>query len=79
MKICPSGWRWWTLAVACILLLIAIVAVNYASAHPFFSILLMTSGRQAEALDEIRRAQEFDPLSLIVNDVAGWIYYEGRQ
>jgi TolB-like protein/DNA-binding winged helix-turn-helix (wHTH) protein/Flp pilus assembly protein TadD len=52
---------------------------NYSSAHQFYSILLMTSGRQAEALDEIRRAQELDPLSLIVNDVAGWIYYEGRQ
>jgi TolB-like protein/DNA-binding winged helix-turn-helix (wHTH) protein/Tfp pilus assembly protein PilF len=51
---------------------------NYASAHQFYSILLMTSGRQAEALDEIRRAQELDPLSLIVNEVAGWIYYEGR-
>ena len=52
---------------------------NYASAHQFYSILLMTSGRQTEAIAEIRRAQELDPLSLIVNDVVGWIYYEGRQ
>ena len=52
---------------------------NYASAHQFYSILLMTSGRQSEAIAEIRRAQELDPLSLIVNDVVGWIYYEGRQ
>jgi TolB-like protein/DNA-binding winged helix-turn-helix (wHTH) protein/Tfp pilus assembly protein PilF len=51
---------------------------NYASAHQFYSILLMTSGRQGEALAEIQRAQELDPLSLIINDVAGWIYYEGR-
>src|SRR5215467_3828044 len=42
-------------------------------------IILMASGRQAEAVTEIRRAQELDPLSLIVNDVVGWIYYEGRQ
>ena len=52
---------------------------NYASAHHFYSILLMASGRQSEAVLEIRRAQELDPLSLIVNDVVGWIYYEGRQ
>ena len=52
---------------------------NYASAHHFYSICLMTSGRQAEALAEIRRAQELDPLSLIINSVYGWIYYEGRQ
>lgn len=52
---------------------------NYTSAHHFYSILLMTAGRQAEAIQEIRRAQELDPLSLIVNDVVGWIYYEGRQ
>jgi TolB-like protein/DNA-binding winged helix-turn-helix (wHTH) protein/Tfp pilus assembly protein PilF len=52
---------------------------NYASAHHFYSICLMTSGRQAEALSEIRRAQELDPLSLIINSVYGWVYYEGRQ
>src|SRR6266496_4512645 len=52
--------------------------VNYASAHQFYSILLMCSGRQIEALTEINRAKELDPLSLIVNDVVGWIQYEGR-
>jgi len=52
---------------------------NYASAHHFYSICLMTAGRYKEAVAEIRRAQELDPLSLIVNDVLGWTYYEGRQ
>jgi TolB-like protein/DNA-binding winged helix-turn-helix (wHTH) protein/Tfp pilus assembly protein PilF len=52
---------------------------NYASAHHFYSILLMTAGRQAEAIAEIKRARELDPLSLIINDVEGWLYYEGRQ
>jgi serine/threonine-protein kinase len=51
---------------------------NYASAHHFYSICLMTSGRQSEALAEITRAQDLDPLSLIINSVHGWIYYEGR-
>jgi Tfp pilus assembly protein PilF len=52
---------------------------NYASAHHFYSILLMAAGRQPEALVEIKRAQELDPLSLIVNDVVGWIHYQGRE
>jgi TolB-like protein/Tfp pilus assembly protein PilF len=52
---------------------------NYASAHHFYSVLLMASGRQSEAVAEIKRAQELDPLSLIISDVVGWIYYEGRQ
>jgi TolB-like protein/DNA-binding winged helix-turn-helix (wHTH) protein/Flp pilus assembly protein TadD len=52
---------------------------NYASAHHFYSICLLTAGRQKEALAEIQRAQELDPLSLIITSVHGWIYYEGRQ
>lgn len=52
---------------------------NYASAHHFYSICLMSAGRHAEAQAEIQRALELDPLSLIINSVHGWIYYEGRQ
>jgi len=52
---------------------------NYASAHHFYSICLMTAGRQSEALAEITRAEELDPLSLIISSVHGWIYYEGRE
>jgi tetratricopeptide (TPR) repeat protein len=39
----------------------------------------MSAGRHSEAQAEIQRAQELDPLSLIINSVHGWIYYEGRQ
>jgi tetratricopeptide (TPR) repeat protein len=52
---------------------------NYASAHHFYSICLLTAGRQREALAEIQRAQELDPLSLIITSVHGWIFYEERQ
>lgn len=52
---------------------------NYASAHHFYSICLMSAGRHSEAQAEIQRAQELDPLSLIINSVHGWIYYEGRK
>jgi eukaryotic-like serine/threonine-protein kinase len=52
---------------------------NYASAHHFYSICLMTAGRRSEAVAEIKRAQELDPLSLIITSVHGWIHYEGRE
>jgi TolB-like protein/DNA-binding winged helix-turn-helix (wHTH) protein/Tfp pilus assembly protein PilF len=52
---------------------------NYASAHHFYSICLMSSGRQEAAVAEIKRAQELDPLSLIITSVHGWIHYEGRE
>jgi len=52
---------------------------NYATAHHFYSVYLMASGRHLEAQAEIKRARELDPLSIIINSVVGWIYYEGRQ
>ena len=36
-------------------------------------------GRTGEGIQEIRRAQDLDPLSLIANVNAGWIYYFARQ
>jgi len=38
---------------------------NYATAHHWYSELLMGLGRHEEALAEIRRALEIDPLSLL--------------
>lgn len=52
---------------------------SYAAAHDWFSIYLMARGRTEEALNSIRRAQELDPLSLIINtDVACALYYARR-
>jgi serine/threonine-protein kinase len=45
---------------------------NYATAHQWYAEHLMRMGRFEEALIEIRRAQELDPLSLIINAIAGW-------
>jgi TolB-like protein/DNA-binding winged helix-turn-helix (wHTH) protein/Tfp pilus assembly protein PilF len=45
---------------------------NYASAHHWYANLLLFAGdRQEEALTEIRRAQQLDPLSLIINTWVG--------
>jgi eukaryotic-like serine/threonine-protein kinase len=44
---------------------------NYPTAHHWYSRLLRAVGRQDEALDEIKRAAELDPLSMIfMNNIA---------
>jgi len=40
---------------------------NYASAHQWYSHYLIAMGRDEEALEEAKRAQQLDPLSLSVN------------
>ena len=40
---------------------------NYPTAHHWYSLYLVETGRLEEAMREIRRAQELDPLSLIVS------------
>lgn len=52
---------------------------SYATAHHWYAYYLMSMGRQEESLTEIRRAQELDPLSLIIQrDVADMLYYARR-
>lgn len=52
---------------------------SYAAAHDWFAIYLMAKGRTEEGLASIRKAQELDPLSLIINtDVACALYYARR-
>jgi serine/threonine protein kinase/tetratricopeptide (TPR) repeat protein len=47
---------------------------NYATAHHWRALALTASGKFDEALAEIRRAQEIDPSSLIINTALGNIY-----
>jgi TolB-like protein/DNA-binding winged helix-turn-helix (wHTH) protein/tetratricopeptide (TPR) repeat protein len=51
---------------------------SYATAHQWYAEELAALGRGDEALAEIKRAQELDPLSLPVSVVAGWILYVER-
>ena len=52
---------------------------SYATAHHWYAYYLMAMGRREESLAEIRRAQELDPLSLIIQrDVADMLYYARR-
>ncbi len=51
---------------------------NYAIAHQWYAEYLSAMGRFDESLSEIRRAQELDPLSLIIHAVEAWILYYAR-
>ncbi len=48
---------------------------NYSSAHHWYAEYLGSMGRMEQALAEIRKAQELDPLSFITNTHAGFILY----
>jgi tetratricopeptide (TPR) repeat protein len=52
---------------------------NYATAHGWYGLYLNESGRFTEALAETRRAQELDPLSLVIEVNVGRSYYFARQ
>lgn len=52
---------------------------NYATAHQWYSEYLAGMGRFDEALAEIRRAKEIDPLSPVINAGEVWILYFARR
>jgi serine/threonine protein kinase/tetratricopeptide (TPR) repeat protein len=51
---------------------------NYATAHHWYALQLSMLGRHSEALAEIKRAVELDPLSLIINTNMAWVCYFAR-
>jgi DNA-binding winged helix-turn-helix (wHTH) protein/tetratricopeptide (TPR) repeat protein len=52
---------------------------NNATARQRYGLALAAMGRMGESLDQMRRAAESDPLSLIVNADVGWILYLSRR
>lgn len=52
---------------------------NYGTAHHWYAEYLATMGRHQEALGEITRAQQLDPMSvIIIRDIGMHNYYAGR-
>jgi len=51
---------------------------GYASAYQWRAVSLASTGRVEEGVNMARRAQELDPLSLIINAYLGFAYYESR-
>jgi TolB-like protein/Tfp pilus assembly protein PilF len=52
---------------------------NYATSHYWYATLLDSVGRQDEAIEEAKRAQEADPLSLIASTILAGALYYGRR
>ena len=48
---------------------------NYATAHQWYALLLTYLGRKAEAMVEVRKALDIDPLSPVINDNLGVAFY----
>jgi serine/threonine protein kinase/Flp pilus assembly protein TadD len=47
---------------------------NYATAHEWYAMFLAPMERFDEAISELKKAQELDPLSLIIQAMGGYVY-----
>jgi len=52
---------------------------GYAEAHENFAAYYSALGRHDEAIAEVQRARQLDPLSTMVNSDVGWYYYYARR
>jgi serine/threonine-protein kinase len=52
---------------------------NYATAHQWYGEYLATIGRFEEGLEQLKQAEQLDPLSLIINSDLGLPYFFARQ
>jgi TolB-like protein/Flp pilus assembly protein TadD len=52
---------------------------RHANAHHWYALCLAAVGRLDESIAEIKRAQELDPLSLIIDETVGWIFHFGGE
>jgi serine/threonine-protein kinase len=52
---------------------------SYVMAHEWYAEYLAALGRHEEAVAEIKRAQQLDPLAVPVNRAVGWVLYFARR
>jgi eukaryotic-like serine/threonine-protein kinase len=52
---------------------------NYVHAHEWHSAWLVGNGQFAEGIAEIKRAEQFDPLSLRTKTLTAWTLYQSRE
>jgi TolB-like protein/Tfp pilus assembly protein PilF len=52
---------------------------DYATAHHWFAVLLLALGRHEEALASLKRAQQLDPLSIIISSDIGMALHLARR
>ena len=51
----------------------------YPTANHWYAEYLMTMGKHAEVMARMKKGQELDPLSLIINVAVGWAFYKDRR
>ena len=51
----------------------------YPTANHWYAEYLMTMGKHAEVVSRMKKGQELDPLSLIINVAVGWAFYNARR
>jgi tetratricopeptide (TPR) repeat protein len=51
---------------------------NFGDGRHWYAALLCCLGRMEEAMHELRRAQELDPLSVVINTEIAWTFYMSR-
>jgi serine/threonine protein kinase/tetratricopeptide (TPR) repeat protein len=52
---------------------------TYPTANHWYAEYLMTMGKHAEVMTRMKKGQELDPLSLIINVAVGWAFYNDRR
>ena len=52
---------------------------TYPTANHWYAEYMMTMGRHTDAMTKIKKSQDLDPLSLIINVAVGWALYHGRR
>ncbi len=52
---------------------------NYATAHQWFANVLLARKNLAPAIEQMSKAQQLDPLSLVINTELGILYYYSRE
>ena len=52
---------------------------SYATAHQWYGLYLARLGRFNEAFVEMKKAQELDPLSLMIDSLVGWVFLQARR
>jgi serine/threonine protein kinase/Tfp pilus assembly protein PilF len=51
----------------------------YSTANHWYAEYVMTMGRHEEVMARMKKSQDLDPLSLIINVAVGWAFYHGRR
>ena len=56
-----------------------VLSPTYPTANHWYAEYTMTVGRHGEAMARMKKSQDLDPLSLIINVAVGWVLYHARR